>query len=103
MNLIKKFFLIFFLLSLSINTLQAEDKVSYINIDLVWEGKDDQEKGINKKNNKVLVEIDPYYYRPTEVNSLVGDFSKAQKTLGWKPKVQFNELVEIMMRAELEK
>ncbi|MAJ22848.1 MAG: GDP-mannose 4,6-dehydratase [Candidatus Pelagibacter sp. TMED64] len=81
----------------------VEKAFSYINIDLVWEGKDDQEKGINKKNNKVLVEIDPYYYRPTEVNSLVGDFSKAQKTLGWKPKVQFNELVEIMMRAELEK
>lgn len=53
------------------------------------------------KNCKKYVEIDPRYYRPNEVNILQGDFSKAKKILGWKPRVAFKELVEIMMKEEL--
>ena len=55
------------------------------------------EKGIDKKTGKVVVEIDPLYFRPAEVDILLGDYSKAKKKLGWKPKVKFKELVKIMV------
>ena len=53
------------------------------------------------KNWKKYIEIDPRFYRPNEVNVLQGDASKARKILGWKPRVTFKELVEIMMKEEL--
>ena len=51
---------------------------------------------------KKYVEIDPRYYRPTEVDLLLGDASKAKKALGWKPRVRFKELVKLMVDADLE-
>lgn len=80
----------------------AEEAFRNINIELEWEGKGTNEKGIDKKTEKVLIEVDPNYFRPTEVESLVGDASKAKKKLGWKPKVKFKELVKIMVEADLE-
>lgn len=71
-------------------------------IDIKWKGRGAVEKGVNAKTGKVIIEIDPYYYRPAEVDLLIGDASKAKKILGWKPKVKFNELVGIMMDAELD-
>ena len=50
----------------------------------------------DKKTGKILVEIDPYYYRPTEVSSLVGDFSKAKKYLNWSPEITVEKLIEEM-------
>ncbi|MBM3205349.1 GDP-mannose 4,6-dehydratase [Candidatus Shapirobacteria bacterium] len=73
-----------------------------VNISLVWQGKGLKEKGIDKKTKKVLVEIDPRYFRPAEVDLLIGDFSKAKKILGWKPKIKFKELVSMMIKADLE-
>ena len=70
-------------------------------IDLEWEGKDEKEKGVDKKTGKVLVEVDPGYFRPTEVDMLIGDYSKAKKELGWKPRVTFEELVKIMVESDL--
>src|SRR3989339_506597 len=67
-----------------------------------WQGSGLEEKGIDAKSGKVLVEIDPYYYRPTEVGLLLGDPSKAKQILGWEPKVKFEELIKIMMEAEFE-
>ncbi|OGH89570.1 MAG: GDP-mannose 4,6-dehydratase [Candidatus Magasanikbacteria bacterium RIFOXYD2_FULL_36_9] len=67
-----------------------------------WQGSGLEEKGIDAKSGKVLVEIDPYYYRPTEVDLLLGDPSKAKQILGWEPKVKFEELIKIMMEAEFE-
>ena len=58
---------------------------------------------IVKKTNKVLVEIDSYFFRPTEVNQLLGDFSKINDDLNWKPKVTFNELVKIMVQSDWKK
>jgi GDPmannose 4,6-dehydratase len=66
-------------------------------ITITWEGKGVNEKGIDKNTGKVLVEIDPRYFRPAEVEILIGDSSKAYAKLGWKPKVQLPELVKMMV------
>ncbi len=78
------------------------ESFKYVDIDIEWVGKKENEKGINKKNGKVLVEVDPKYYRPTEVHSLRGDFSKAEKLLGWKPKTKFKDLVKLMMKNDID-
>ena len=69
--------------------------------ELAWEGKGKHEKGRNGKNGRVIVEIDPKFYRPEEKTVLCGDASKAARVLGWKPEVSFDKLVEIMMEADL--
>ena len=74
-----------------------------LEMDLVWKGKGAAEKGIDKRTQKVLVEVDPRHYRPTEVELLIGDASKAKRELGWVPKVKFAELAKIMVRADFEK
>ena len=70
-------------------------------IDLVWGGEAENEKGICSKSGKVLVEIDPRYYRPAEVDTLVGDASKAERVLGWKAKTSWQELCREMVKADL--
>lgn len=80
----------------------CEQAFRELEIDLAWEGKDEKEKGIDKSNGKTVVEVDEKYFRPTEVDILVGDPSKANRILNWKPKVKFEELVKIMVRADLE-
>ena len=70
--------------------------------DLVWEGNGIDEKGLDRADGKVLVEIDPKFFRPTEVELLCGDASKARKILGWKPKRTFRDIVEEMFRADLD-
>lgn len=70
-------------------------------IDLVWEGEAENEKGICSKSGKFLVEIDPRYYRPAEVDTLVGDASKAERVLGWKAKTSWQELCREMVKADL--
>lgn len=80
----------------------AEEAFKDIDINIEWKGKGANEIGIDKKTRKVLIEVDTKYFRPTEVESLVGDASKAKKKLGWKPKVKFKELVKIMVKADLE-
>ncbi len=70
-------------------------------IQVAWEGEGVDEKGYDKQTGKMIVGIDPWYFRPTEVDLLVGDGSKAKRLLNWEPKVRFEELVEIMMKHEL--
>jgi GDPmannose 4,6-dehydratase len=72
-------------------------------INIEWQGKGVNEKGIDKKTGKTLIEVDPKYFRPTEVELLIGDPSKAKNKLGWEPKVKFDELVKIMTRADMER
>ncbi len=67
-----------------------------------WEGSDVNEVARDAKSGKVIVDIDPRFYRPAEVDLLLGDPSKAKNVLGWEPKVKFEALVEMMMRADLE-
>jgi GDPmannose 4,6-dehydratase len=69
-------------------------------ISIKWRGKGLQEKGYDAKGN-CIVAVDPKYFRPTEVESLLGDASKARKKLGWKPRITFPELVAEMMREDL--
>jgi GDPmannose 4,6-dehydratase len=71
-------------------------------INLVWEGENEDEKGIDSKTGKVIIEIDPWYYRPTEVDILVGDYSKVKNELGWEPKHTFEDLIKIMMKFEID-
>lgn len=74
----------------------------YADIDLVWQGEGIEEKGIDKKTNKVLVEVDKKYFRPCEVQSLLGDPTKAKQMLGWNPrKTSFERLVEIMVKSDM--
>ncbi len=76
---------------------------SEVGMDLVWDGKGIEEKGICRKTGKVLIGIDPEYFRPTEVEQLCGDPSKAKKLLGWNPqKTSFHELVRLMVKADFE-
>lgn len=70
--------------------------------DLEWEGKEENEKGRDKKSGKIIVEVDPKFYRPAEVEQLLGNPAKAKAKLGWVPKVTFAELVDIMMKADLD-
>ena len=79
-----------------------EEACRVLDIDLEWKGKGVDEKGINKKTGKTIIEIDPRYFRPTEVNLLLGDAGKAQKILGWKAKTKFKELVKIMIDADMD-
>ena len=71
-----------------------------IGINIEWIGKGVNEKGVDKNSKKILVEINPKYFRPTEVDSLTGDYSKAKKILGWEPKTKFSKLVEIMVKSD---
>ncbi len=71
-------------------------------IELRWEGSGIDEKGICTRTNRVLVEVDPKYFRPAEVEQLLGDPSKAKKLLGWNPiKTSFDQLVKIMVQADM--
>ncbi len=72
-----------------------------LGIELRWEGDAENEKGIDKKTGKVLVAVDPKYYRPTEVELLIGDATKAKKILGWEAKTKFADLARLMAKADL--
>ncbi|MBP3712845.1 MAG: GDP-mannose 4,6-dehydratase [Bacteroidaceae bacterium] len=75
-----------------------------VGIMLRWEGEGVEEKGIDINTGKVLVEVDPKYFRPAEVDQLLGDPSKAKKLLGWNPqKTSFEELVKIMVAHDMKK
>lgn len=78
----------------------CELTAKYFGYDLIWKGKGLKEKGIDSKTGKVLIEIDPRYFRPAEVDVLLGDYSKAKKKLGWEPKTTFKKLVNIMCEAD---
>ena len=73
-----------------------------LGIDIIWQGKGVEEVGIDASTGKIIVEVDPGYYRPTEVELLIGDPSKAREKLGWEPKVKMEELVKIMIKSDEE-
>lgn len=78
----------------------AEEAAKHLGMDLVWKGKGVHEKGMDRKTGKTIIEIDPRYFRPAEVDVLLGDYAKAKKKLKWKPNVTFKELVQIMTDAD---
>lgn len=79
-----------------------EEAAGHVGMKIGWKGKGLAEKGIDTKTGKVIIEIDPKYFRPAEVELLLGDPSKAKRLLGWEPKVTFKELVKMMAEADLE-
>ena len=72
-----------------------------LNINIEWSGTGSDEKGIDPDSGETIVAIDPRYFRPTEVDSLLGDASKAHEKLGWQPKISFQELVREMVSSDL--
>lgn len=81
----------------------AEIAFNELDIHLEWSGEGEKEKGIDKASGKSIIEVDKNYFRPTEVDLLIGDASKAKKILGWEPKVKFEELVKKMIQSDFEK
>ena len=73
----------------------------YVDINIEWKGNNENEIGINSSTGETLIKIDPKYYRPTEVEFLRGDSSKANRILGWKPKTSLKDLVKIMVDYDL--
>lgn len=72
-----------------------------LGIDIEWKGKGINEKGINKANGKTIVEVDPKYFRPTEVDLLLGNAAKARKKLGWEPQYDLPMLVKEMVKDDM--
>ena len=71
-----------------------------LGIRIKWVGKGINEKGIDVKTGKIIIKVGKRYFRPTEVETLLGDARKAKKMLKWKPKVSFNELVKEMINSD---
>src|SRR6476659_8548676 len=72
-----------------------------VGLSIAWRGKGVEETGVDKKSGKTVVRVDPIYFRPTEVDELIGDASKARQKLGWKPKTSFAQLVREMVAGDL--
>jgi len=81
----------------------VEESFRVLGYEIEWEGKGENEIGKDKSSGKVLVKINPEFFRPGEVPLLLGDNSKAKKVLGWEPKVTFKKLAEMMIKDDLEK
>lgn len=77
-----------------------EKSFEYVGITIGWRGKGLEEEGVDQATGKTIVRIDPKYFRPTEVDLLLGDITKARTTLKWEPQVTFEELVRIMTEAD---
>lgn len=81
----------------------VEEACKLLDFDLYWKGKGLNEVGIDKKTNKTIIKIDPFFFRPSEVDFLLGDASKAKKKLKWEPEVKYKDLVKIMVDYDYQK
>ena len=72
-----------------------------VNMEVTWQGEGPQEIGVDTRTGKTLVAIDPQYFRPAEVDTILGDSTKARTLLGWQPTIRFEELVKRMVETEL--
>jgi len=79
----------------------CEKAFQAVDIDVEWKGNGINEKGINKKTKKVIVDVSNKFYRPTEVDILKGDASKAKRELGWEPEVSFDEMIKKMVKNDI--
>jgi GDPmannose 4,6-dehydratase len=80
----------------------VEEAGKILGFEFDWKGKGIDEVGIDKKSGKTIVRIDPYYFRPAEVDLLIGDSSKAKKALKWEPKTKFKDLIKLMAETDYE-
>ena len=74
---------------------------SFLNLKIKWIGKGINEKGYDSKSGELIVSVDPRYFRPTEVETLLGDPTKAKKKLGWKSLISFEDMVKEMMESDI--
>jgi len=81
----------------------VEKSAEFLGFKIKWEGRGLKERGVDQKSGKTIIEIDSRYFRPNEVDVLLGDYSKAKNKLGWEPKIKFNELVKLMTEADYKK
>lgn len=72
-----------------------------VGTEISWQGQGVDETGVDARSGEVLIAVDPRYFRPTEVDALLGDPGKARRVLGWEPKVGFRELVQMMVKADI--
>ena len=79
----------------------AELAFSHVGRTMEWSGHGVEEKGVDAKSGDLLIEVDPKFFRPAEVNSLLGNAGKARDELGWAPQVTFQQLVADMVEADL--
>jgi GDPmannose 4,6-dehydratase len=79
----------------------VEEAFAFVGRRIEWRGKGIDEVGVDDKDGEVLIEVDKRYFRPTEVDTLIGDASKARQQLGWRPQVSFKELVADMVQSDL--
>ena len=79
-----------------------ELSAQHAGMDIEWKGEAEEEVGIDKNTGKTIIMVNPKYYRPTEVETLLGDATKAKEALGWVPKITLDELVEEMIKSDLE-
>lgn len=79
----------------------VEECAKHLGFNIQWKGKGLKEIGVDKNTGKTIIRIDPKFFRPAEVEFLLGDPSKAKKVLGWKPKVKFKELAKIMVASDM--
>lgn len=81
----------------------VEEAGKHLGFEIVWRGVGVEEEGIDKKTGKTIIKIDSHYFRPAEVDILLGDYSKAKKKLGWEPETKFKELAKLMAEEDLKK
>lgn len=74
----------------------VEEVGRFLGMDIVWEGEGIEERGVDRTTGKTVIEVDPVYFRPSEVDFLLGNSTKAQTVLGWKPRVRFKDLARLM-------
>jgi GDPmannose 4,6-dehydratase len=74
-----------------------------VDIDIIWEGKEENEIGKDNKSGKTLIKVNPQFYRPAEVDLLIGDASKANEKLNWKPKTTLEDLCNMMVKKDIER
>lgn len=80
----------------------VEKAFAEVGFDIVWEGEGVNEQGVDAESGETLIEIDPQYFRPNEVDTLIGDPSKAERELGWEAETKFGALAEKMVRSDVE-
>ena len=78
----------------------VEKVCQVLKFNIVWKGKKDKEVGLDAKTKKIIIKVDPEFYRPNDVENLLGDSTKAKRIIKWQPKTSLQQLINIMIKEE---